>query len=474
MSKTVLVDSTGKSIATPKKIAKKRSQWISSFGRRQDKYGAIGFGCVRHDGYRNQMEIKKGLPLLVHTLVNVYFNDPNLVEWNAEKAKCPNGQMVTTDHRVAGDEFRSENFSWRLRWATKKKQVANQDVSEDAKASQRAKMSHGLVQARQWRGRVKGNGRSWTGGTPDAWDDALKWVGSYEAEAHTGHDNSNISRWLKADDGKPHRCKATGKDWEYRLIKHPTEPGYEGEKWWDLGTVEGLGGADAGLSGVLVSDMGRVDDGTGTPPSHGTKEGVYRKKVIDGTPYKAHDLLGWAFAGARPSDAHTIDHLDPTKLDAEGCLSNARSNLSAKWEDKRTQATTSRNGSRAATSGKRVRVRVKATDVVTEYDDAHSAARALGVDSGYVSQVCRNDRTSTKFEAEIIEEEKHLVRVRTVIGPGCKLSLVTETERWAEIDPADWEEGGKYFCVRGKPPTRTDASKHVASATNKRKRGGAK
>jgi len=475
MTKTVLVDSTGKSILKPKpkpkKIAKKRSQWISSFGRRQDRLGAIGFGGVDHKGYRNKMKIKDGLQLLVHTLVNVYFNDPNLVVWEVEKAKCPNGQMVTTDHRVAGKEFRSENYSWRLRWATKEKQNKNRDVSEDAKASQRAKVSHGLVQAREWRGRVKGKRRSWTGGTPDAWDDALKWVGTCQAEAHTGHGNSMISKWLKADDGKAHRCEATGKDWEYRLIKHPTEPGYEGEKWWDMGTVEGLGGADGGLRGVLVSDMGRVDDGTGTPPSHGSKEGVYRKKVIDGTSYKVHELMGWTFAGARPSHAHTIDHLDPTKLDAEGCISNARSNLSAKWADKSTQVTTSRNGSHVATQGKRVRVRVKATDAVTEYDDACSAARALGTSHSFVSNVCHNTYSSTKFEAKIIDEEEYLVRVRTVMGPGCKLSLVTETERWAEIDPADWEEGGKYFCVRGKKHARSDASKHVASAHNKRKRG---
>jgi len=459
----------------PKKPKEKRSQWISSFGRRQDKKGAIGFGEVDHQGYRNRMAIKEGIRLYVHTLVNVCFNDPDLVEWNAEKAKCPNGKMVTTDHRVPGKEFRSENYWWRLRWATKKKQNENQDdLSEDAKASKRAKQSHGLVQAREWRGRVGKRGR-YKGGTPDAWDGAPKWVGTCQAAAHTGQSQSMISKWLKADDGKAHRCEATGKDWEYRLIKHPTEPGYEGEKWWDLGTVEALGGAGADdLRGVLVSDMGRVNDGTGAPPSHGTKAGVYRSKTIDRTPYQAHELLGWAFAGARPSPAHTIDHLDPTKLDDEGCISNARSNLSATWADKRTQSTTSRTGSKAATQGKRVRVRVKATGVVTEYTDAHSAARALGVNRSFVTNVCLNDAIkSTKFEAKYIDEE-NLVRVRTVMGPGCKLSLVTETERWAEIDPDDWEEGGKYFCVRGKPPTRTDASKHVASARNKRKRGGAK
>ena len=147
MPRTVVVDSTtGTSIVKPKPEKTKRSQWISSFGRRKDRYGAIGFGGVNHKGYRNTMTIKEGLKLYVHTLVNVYFNDPNLVEWNAEKAKCPNGKMVTTDHRVAGDEFRSENFSWRLRWATKEKQRDNQDdLSEDAKASKCAKRSHGLV-----------------------------------------------------------------------------------------------------------------------------------------------------------------------------------------------------------------------------------------------------------------------------------------------------------------------------------------
>jgi hypothetical protein len=370
---------------------------------------------------------------------------------------------------LPGKEPRSENYSWRLRWATKKKQNKNRDVSEDAKASKRAKQSHGLVQARQWRGRVGKRGR-YKGGTPDAWDGAPKWVGLPMAAAHTGHDVGNISTWLKADDGKPHRCEATGKDWEYRLIKHPTEPGYEGETWWDLGTVEALGDGADDLRGVLVSDMGRVDDGTGTPPSHGTKAGVYRHKTIDGTLYKVHELLGWAFFGARPSDAHTTDHLDPTKLDAEGCISNARSNLSATWADKRTQSTTSRNGSMAATCGKRVRVRVKATDAVTEYDDAHSAARALGVNRSFVTNVCHDVKKSTTFEAKIIDDE-NLVLVRTVTGPDGTPSSVTETERWAEIDPADWEEGGKYFCVRGKKHARTDASKHVAGVRNKRKRG---
>lgn len=444
-----------------KKKKKKRSQWISSFGRRKNRFGAIGVGGVRDDGYRYGMEIKEGLQLKVHTLVNVYFNDPELVKY---EAKCPNGERATTDHR---NRDRSDNHASNLDWATAEEQIANRDVSEEAKASYRAKRSHGVVQAREWRGRVK-QGRSYTGGTPDAWNDELTWMGTYQAAAHTGHAHSSILKWL--GDGKAHRCEKTGKDWEYQRIKHAAEPGYEEETWVDLGKVKGLGD---GLKGVSVSDMGRVRDGTGAPPSHGSKVGVYRTKRIDGKNYQVHELVGWAFCGARPSLAHTIDHIDPTKLDADGCLSNARSNLSDEWADKSTQATTSRNGSMAATRGKRVRVRVKATDVVTEYTDTHSAARALGVAPGQVSAVCLNTYTSTKFDAEYIEEQEHLVRVRTAVGPDGKVSLVTEVERWAEIDPADWEEGGKYFCVRGVAPVRTDASTHVPSARNKRKRSDA-
>ena len=76
--------------------------------------------------------------------------------------------------------------------------------------------------------------------------------------------------------------------------------------------------------------------------------------------YAVHELVGWAFFGPRPTGAHSMDHKDQVTVDANGCLSNAVSNL-VDWADKKTQATTSRNGSRTSTQGKCVRVRVKAT-----------------------------------------------------------------------------------------------------------------
>ena len=164
-------------IETPRET-QKRSIWISSFGRRQNKAGKISFGSLDPNGYRKGIKITKNIQLPVHTLVNIYFNDPDLVKWCAEKARCTERNSVTTDHIFIGKDFRSENYWWRLRWATNRLQSANRVLSSDGKANMCAKRSIGLVQVREWRGRVKGLGRGWTGGTPDPWEDVLRWVGA--------------------------------------------------------------------------------------------------------------------------------------------------------------------------------------------------------------------------------------------------------------------------------------------------------
>jgi hypothetical protein len=291
------------------------------------------------------------------------------------------------------------------------------------------------------------------------------WIGAEKARGYTGHSQARICKFLKGPPGQAHHCKANNKHWEYRLLPHEVVPGYEEEEWVDLGTVHALGDA---LKGVFVSNMGRIQEGC-TPPSLGNKTGKYRSKCLDHVHYMIHELVGWAFFGARPSPEHTMDHIDQTTFDTDGCISNSVSNL-REWADKSAQSTTSRAGSKAATSGKPVRVRVKATGAVTDFTDAYSAARALGVSLGFVGMVCNNRKPSTEFAAEYIDEPD-LVRVRTKMGPGCKLELVTEVEQWAEIDPADWLEGGKYFCVRGVAHKRKDPSTHVVSAINQQKRG---
>jgi hypothetical protein len=425
-------------------MAKRKFKQISSFGRRQDVFGARGFGAVTGDFYRGRVMIAPGVPLPTHTLVHVYFNDADLEEWSKVKARCKPGTLPTVNHRDPRNEMRSENHYFRLEWATGKEQRANQIRSAESKASYVAKISVGRVQARRWRGRVRAgyHNNSWAGGTPDEWDDTLVWMGSYEAGRHTGHNGQAISPWL--NDGEPHYCRETKQHWEYRLLKHIVEPGYEDEKWFQ---GEGY---DWWPQGLGVSKSGRVRVGD-EAPILGSKMGNYRSKAFGGAEWRVHELMGWAFFGPRPSEAHTVDH-DNKTLDADGCLSNALSNLLG-WADKSEQIATKRNGSRTETSGKPVVVRVGGVE--TEYGDGHKAAAALGVTQSLVGLVC-NGKKSRQFEAWFAPQPD-LTYVHAKFEHG-KLTLTTEVERWADIDPADWVEGGKYVCVRRPQRKRKDIS----------------
>ena len=58
-------------------------------------------------------------------------------------------------------------------------------------------------------------------------------------------------------------------------------------------------------------------------------------------------------------------------------------------------------------------------------------------------------------------KQPDLVYLHTKVVDG-RVVCTTEVERWVEIDPKDWMEGGKYYCVRGKTPERKDVSKHAS------------
>jgi hypothetical protein len=203
-----------------------------------------------------------------------------------------------------------------------------------------------------------------------------------------------------------------------------------------------------------------VGDGA---PGLGTKGGNYRLKTIGGTQLRVHELMGWAFFGARPSEAHTVDHDDKT-LDADGCLINTLSNLLG-WADQSQQIVTKRHGSLTETLGKPVVVRVGGVE--TEYDDAKAAATALGVARSFVNNVC-NGKKSRQFEAWFAPQPD-LTYVHAKFEHG-KLTLTTEVERWADIDPADWAEGGKYCCVRRPQRKRGDISTAGVKISKRRKK----
>ena len=409
---------------------------ISSFGRRENTKGARGFGgIVEGAGYRYGVTIASDVVLKMHTLVQVYFNDPHLVRWKTEKALCGEKGIVTVDHLDSSFEMKAENHHWRLDWATSEDQIANRIFTDESKAREAAKKSLGSVQAREWHGV-----------TPDEWDDDLVFASAEAAGRYTKQRGENICEWV--GDGGSHLCQATKKRWEYQRLDHVDDPGYEDEEWRQ-------GDYDWWPKDLWVSDMGRFRRGK-QAPALPTKEGCYRTLYVKGGEYKFHEIMGWVFFGPRKNDEDTVDHIDPTLIDDEGCLSNARSNL-AGWADKKTQTETSRHGPKAETIGKPVTARMRDTGVETDYTDAGSAAKALGMSKPFVSRVCKKKKKSRTFEAWFTPQPD-LVYAHLKVVEG-KVVVNLEVERWSDVDPNDWREGGKYFCVRGKKPVRKDISK---------------
>ena len=429
--------------AEPKKkrstFQKSEFMQISSHGRRRDRRGAVGWGGVQASGYRTSMNIgleRNGrvIKLPPHTLAHVYANDLRLEKWTKAK-KRGGGTPPTVDHK---NQDRADNHYWNLDWATWSEQMLNRTVTEEAKASERSKKSKGRVQAREWTGCVVERYGRATGGTANEWDVALVFVGQHEAARHTGQDHCMIGRWL--DDDKSHFCKATDKFWEYRSVLDEVDAD---EEWRPVPGFE--------ESGAQVSNLGRVKTKK-TQASRGSRSnGVYRNIRIDGKRWTVHELVGYAFFGPRPGKQHTIDHKHPSVYDDEGCLSNAPEHL-VNWATKSQQTTTSTNGSMAATQGKRVRAVDKTTKEATEYTDTRSAAAGLGLNPGFVAQVCRGVVNSKKYEMSFVEEP-NLVHTRVVVVDGKEVE-VEDVERWFDVDPADWDVGGKYHCVRHAPAKR--------------------
>lgn len=403
----------------PSQVVKKKKKcvWISSFGRRQNKKGALYFGQVTARGYRGHMEIKlkrgKYTPQ-VHTMVQVLHNDPELLAYHAFHAEY--GEYPTTDHINPAFAMKSENHRSGLKWATKKEQIANRILTTEGGASKAMKQSVGRVQFRE-------DGTEWN-------DDNICVSQSAAARA-TGQSQGAIGEWL--GDGKVHIHKASGKSFEYRTRPFEVEEGFEGEQWFSY----------APLPDMRFSDRGRLREGNRIPWK-GTKIGAYRVFTYNGLSYMVHEFLGRINFGEPPSLEHTIDH-DRKELDEEGCLSNAVSNLIG-WADRSEQNATARNGSYAESGGKPMLVTDLKTGRTHRYTDSMTAGRAHGVPPVYMSQrasgLCKQD-------GELLikwEPQPDLVRANTTIVDG-QVKLNLEVETWKKIDPSDFEPGGKYHIL---------------------------
>lgn len=237
--------------------------------------------------------------------------------------------------------------------------------------------------------------------------------------------------------------------------------GFEDEQWFSHPL----------LLDILFSDHGRLREGK-RPPWKGSKNGEYRYFTYDGSSYPVHDFLGRIKFGAPPSPEYTIDH-DRKELDEDGCLSNAFSNLLG-WADRSEQNVTARNGSMAESGGKPMTVTDLTTGETHRYTDSGTAGRAHGKTQLYMRNRASGELSQDgKLQIEW-EPQPDIVRANTSIVDG-QVKVELEVETWKQIDPVDFEQGGKYHILvtnsweHGKKSMKRDLSKGIKK---KRRRKG--
>ena len=411
----------------------KRCQRISSFGRRETKDGARFYGTLK-GFYRAPMKIllshgKKYCPY-PHTMVNVIFNDPDLIKYRQIFAET--GEYPSTDHIDPSDDKKSENHYKSLRWGTVATQCTNRNYTAKGKASYAAAMSTSRIQYRE---------------AGAEWADANICVGQSAVAKITGHAQSAISKFL--DDGKTHgfirtkrRPIAPIQRFEYRSRPFEVIPGFENEVWYELPAFPGYG----------FSDMGRYWPPK-RAPTKGTKykSDFYRYVKINGVHYKVHDLIGRVIFGMPPSAKHTINHGNHD-LDEDGCYSNSRSNLRG-WASSSEQNHTKGICSLAESIGKPVHVTCFSTDERYEYTDITSAALAWGNTHRHMSKLAGKRAQQDDDILFEFSPQPDLIRVNTTIVGG-QVKLELEVERWVDINPTDFEEGGKYHLLYVNAKTR--------------------
>ena len=381
---------------------------VSSFGRNQTQFGARYFVTPDDDGYGFSQVKGVSTPIPVHTIVNVLFNDPGLRTYE---------RGMTTDHF---DQNRANNYKGNLAFKTHAEQRANQTISEASKLNKVKALGHAV------QGQVVH-----PDGTRGEWQ---TWDAKKKAAEGTMMGKTAVRRSIKKDCVV--QSAQTGIEWYFRPLQRE-EP--DGSVWTRHRAVPGV-------EFDLARGVYRWD---GCAETKGSKRGSYRDMEIDGHPRKVHDVLGELIYGPRPSDEHTMEHVDKT-LDADGCLSNAASNLGG-WFSKKEQAATQGNNSMSETTGKPVAAKRKSDGALLgPWANADLAAEELGWSLSMISKVCNGTRVSTDYEIWFVPQPDLLrVTATTTVAPDgrVKLTLTPEREVWKRINPKDWMPGGKYHRI---------------------------
>lgn len=130
-----------------------------------------------------------------------------------------------------------------------------------------------------------------------------------------------------------------------------------------------------------VSNLGRIC-GPNKRKTYGSKAGASYKFGMPGrkTPYAVHELLAFAFLGARPTPQHTVDHIDGDPFN--NLLENLR------WYSKTEQA-------RNRKSVKAVEAFYKGTiETIGTWMTIVDAAEATGAHAAHITSVIKGKRRS--------------------------------------------------------------------------------
>ena len=298
---------------------------VSNLGRVKTKRGVVHRGHVR-DGYHRVTVGRRSYTL--HVLIAKAFVGP------------PPSERHTVDH-IDGDTH--NNCASNLRWATPTEQVRFSYGLKSASTRCQEKRSF-PIEARKI-------------GT-QAW---IRFSGQNAA-----------ARELRRVTGK---SVSQGNIYSCLNGRRKSTVGYQ----FRFATVEPIAEAETWkvLDNVSVSDLGRVRTARGHVHFGScAPEGTYLSVNVAGKQRYVHTLVGEAFCGPRPSEEHTIDHINNDTRDNRA--------LNLRWATKSEQVVHSfqTNGSRGSHAGKEskpVRGMLVGTVAWRDFSGVNTAARETGV-----------------------------------------------------------------------------------------------
>jgi len=245
-----------------RRVPYKHGPSVSNFGRIQNARGLRYFPTGCHGGYARFVVSKSPtrVPVGVHRLVHILFNDPLLKEYKSGD---------TVDHQ---DRQRGHNRKDNLRWASMSDQRTNQSDAElKTPLSIRISLTHIA---------------SGTITTHDSLQDA---------SIFSGLSSKTLSK-----------CKIS----KGFLIDRHAVHDLSFEEWKYVGN-----------SNASVSSLGRFKPSIGMNKFFPkVRDSGYCRVMVDGKSYSLHRLVIEAFGTPAPSPIHTVHHKDRNR--SNNCISN--------------------------------------------------------------------------------------------------------------------------------------------------------